>query len=116
MTVQPMTRLKANALLLLAALIWGSAFVGQSLGMATVGPLSFTALRFALGAAVVAPLAWLEWRKLRADGRSPGWAEAVWIVALGRHEQQTQEESICSGRGQHSRRSFGVIAFHIQQQ
>lgn len=83
MTALPMTRLKANALLLLAALIWGSAFVGQSLGMATVGPLSFTALRFALGAAVVAPLAWLEWRKLRADGRSPGWAEAVWIVALG---------------------------------
>ena len=39
-----MTRLRANALLLLAALIWGSAFVGQSLGMDSVGPLGFTAL------------------------------------------------------------------------
>jgi len=78
-----MTRFRANALLLLTALIWGSAFVGQSLGMANVGPLSFTALRFALGAAVVAPLAWLEWRQLRAAGRSPGGVEAIWIVALG---------------------------------
>ncbi len=78
-----MTRFRANALLLLTALIWGSAFVGQSLGMANVGPLSFTALRFALGAAVVAPLAWLEWRQLQTAGRSPGGVEATWIVALG---------------------------------
>ena len=83
MTAPPVTRLRANALLLLAALIWGSAFVGQSLGMDNVGPLGFTALRFALGAAVVAPLAWLEWRTLRTAGRSPGRAEALWIVALG---------------------------------
>lgn len=45
MTRQPMSRLRANSLLLLAALIWGSAFVGQSLGMAGVGPLTFTGVR-----------------------------------------------------------------------
>jgi drug/metabolite transporter (DMT)-like permease len=83
MTTVPMTRLKANALLLLAALIWGSAFVGQALGMADVGPLGFTGLRFVLGMLVVAPLAWREWQALRAAGQAPGPAEARWIALLG---------------------------------
>ncbi len=78
-----MSRLRANALLLLAALIWGSAFVGQSLGMADVGPLTFTGLRFVLGALVVSPLAWREWQGLRAAGRPPGRTEALWIIGLG---------------------------------
>ncbi len=78
-----MSRLKANGLLLLAALIWGSAFVGQALGMAGVGPLTFTGVRFALGALVVAPLAWREWQALRAAVRLPGRAELLWVVLLG---------------------------------
>ncbi len=53
-----LTRWQANALLLLAALIWGSAFVPQVWGMDSLGPLAFTSARFALGALVVAPLAW----------------------------------------------------------
>ena len=83
MTAAPMSRLKANGLLLLAALIWGSAFVGQVQGMAGVGPLSFTSLRFVLGALVVAPLAWREWHGLRAAGQPPGRAHAAWIALLG---------------------------------
>ena len=79
----PLSRLQANALLLLAALIWGSAFVGQALGMAGVGPLTFTGVRFVLGALVVAPLAWREWRSLRAAGHAPGWADARWVLLLG---------------------------------
>ena len=78
-----LSRLQANALLLLAALIWGSAFVGQALGMAGVGPLTFTGVRFVLGALVVAPLAWREWLSLRAAGHAPGWAEARWVLLLG---------------------------------
>jgi drug/metabolite transporter (DMT)-like permease len=78
-----MPRLKANALLLLAALIWGSAFVGQVWGMADLGPLTFTGLRFLLGAAVVAPLAWREWQALTAAGHPPGRAHASGIVLLG---------------------------------
>ena len=83
MTTAPMSRLKANGLLLLAALIWGSAFVGQALGMTGVGPLTFTGVRFALGALVVAPLAWREWQALRAAGQLPGRSQALWIAALG---------------------------------
>ena len=78
-----MTRWQANGLLLLAALIWGSAFVAQVQGMQGVGPLTFTSLRFALGAAVVAPLAWGEWRRLRAAGHAPGADHARWIALLG---------------------------------
>jgi drug/metabolite transporter (DMT)-like permease len=78
-----MPRLKANALLLLAALIWGSAFVGQAWGMADVGPLTFTGLRFVLGALVVAPLAWREWQAMATAGRPPGGAHLRWITLLG---------------------------------
>ena len=63
-----MPRLQANALLL-AALIWGSAFVGQAWGMDSMGPLTFTGLRFVLGAAVVAPLAWREWQAMTTAGQ-----------------------------------------------
>lgn len=83
MTERPMSRLQANGLLLLAALIWGSAFVGQVQGMADVGPLSFTSLRFALGALVVAPLAWREWRALRAVGLAGGRDRWAWTGVLG---------------------------------
>lgn len=78
-----MSRIQANALLLLAAVIWGSAFVGQVIGMDGLGPLSFTGLRFLLGAAVVAPLAWRESRRLRAQGHGFGAAETRWVLGLG---------------------------------
>ena len=78
-----MPRLQANALLLLAALIWGSAFVGQAWGMDSMGPLTFTGLRFVLGAAVVAPLAWREWQSMVAAGNPPGGDHARGIMLLG---------------------------------
>jgi drug/metabolite transporter (DMT)-like permease len=62
-----MSRLQADLLLLVVALIWGSAFVAQNLGMANVGPYTFTAARFWLGALIVAPLAW---REMRERGRA----------------------------------------------
>ena len=41
-----MNRSQANILLVLVALIWGSAFVAQARGMDGVGPFTFTGLRF----------------------------------------------------------------------
>ncbi len=79
----PMTRARSNVLLVFVALIWGSAFVAQAVAMRTLGPLTFTGLRFALGAAVVAPLAWREWRELAARQRQPRPRDAVHIAALG---------------------------------
>jgi drug/metabolite transporter (DMT)-like permease len=51
--------------MLLTALIWGTTFVAQQLGMDHVGPLTYTGLRFLIGASFIAPLAWREYRRLR---------------------------------------------------
>jgi drug/metabolite transporter (DMT)-like permease len=55
-----MTRLRADALLLLAALIWGTAFVAQKLGNEHMTPVMFCGARFFLAMLAVAPLAWRE--------------------------------------------------------
>lgn len=48
-------RWKSNLLLLLAAAIWGFAFVAQRVGMQHIGPFTFNAIRFALGTLVLTP-------------------------------------------------------------
>lgn len=63
-----MSRSVANALMLLVALIWGTTFVAQQLGMAHVGPLTYTGVRFLLGALFVLPLAVREYGRLQARG------------------------------------------------
>lgn len=66
-----MTRLQADLLLLLAAIIWGVAFVFQKTAMDHIGPLLFIASRAAVAALALAPLAIIEWR--RADpAKLPG--------------------------------------------
>lgn len=55
-----MSRLKADLLLLLAALIWGGAFVAQKDALDHVGSFTFAASRFFLSALLVLPLAWRE--------------------------------------------------------
>ena len=51
-----MEQLKSIILLLLAALIWGVAFVAQSVGMDYVEPFTFNGLRNLLGALVLLPV------------------------------------------------------------
>ncbi|MBB1520143.1 DMT family transporter [Aquipseudomonas guryensis] len=48
--------LRADLLMLLTAMIWGSAFVAQRLGMDAIGPFLYTGLRFALATVVLLPL------------------------------------------------------------
>lgn len=50
--------LKYNFLLMLAALIWGSAFVAQSVGMDYLGPFSFNCVRSFMGSLVLLPVIW----------------------------------------------------------
>ena len=59
-----LSRFQADGLLLFVALIWGSAFVAQNWGMASVGPMSFTGVRFLIGALVVLFI----WNRLVARG------------------------------------------------
>lgn len=63
-----MSRIVANSLLLITALIWGTTFVAQQLGMDHVGPLTYTGLRFLIGAAFVSPLALREYVKIKQRG------------------------------------------------
>ena len=47
---------KSSLMLFLAAFIWGTAFVAQSVGMDYLGPLSFNGARFLMGSAVLLPV------------------------------------------------------------
>ena len=60
--------MKADLLLLITAAIWGFAFVAQRLGMAHMGPFTFNALRFSLGALALLPF--MVW-KGRHEGSIP---------------------------------------------
>lgn len=51
--------MKQSLLLLLAAVIWGVAFVAQSVGMEHVGPFTFNALRSLLGGVFLIPCIFL---------------------------------------------------------
>jgi drug/metabolite transporter (DMT)-like permease len=57
------TRLRADFLLLINAVIWGVAFVVQKKANDTIGPVTFIALRFLVSAILALPLALLERRK-----------------------------------------------------
>lgn len=52
--------LRANLLLLLAAIIWGLAFVAQRIGAQYLGSFSFNGIRFALGSLSLLPLLWFS--------------------------------------------------------
>ena len=81
--VPALTRAQANFLLLVVAMIWGSAFVGQAQGMASVGPFTFTGIRFLLGVVIVAPLAWRDLRLIAQRPLRLGWCDALGVLALG---------------------------------
>ena len=52
------TNAKSSLLLFLTALIWGSAFVAQSVGMDHVGPFTFNTVRSMIGGLVLIPCIW----------------------------------------------------------
>ena len=62
-------KFKGIASLLLATLIWGSAFIAQSVGMDYMGPFTFQAVRGLL--AVAALLLLIGLRDLRQNGKKP---------------------------------------------
>jgi drug/metabolite transporter (DMT)-like permease len=81
------TTLRADALLLLTAAIWGFAFVAQRSGMEVIGPFAYSATRFALGAVSLLPLLWLQRRRGTATpypplapARRAGWAALAGLV------------------------------------
>ena len=70
-------RARSNAMLVLTALIWGLAFVAQSVGMDYVKPFTFNAARFFIGGVVLIPLiSWMkrtrEKEQTASDGQGGG--------------------------------------------
>ena len=49
-------QLKRSLMLTLTALIWGAAFVAQSVGMDYVGPFTFNSVRSLIGGLVLLPM------------------------------------------------------------
>lgn len=67
---------------MVAAIIWGSAFVAQRVGMNYVGPLTFNGVRFALGAMVLLPLARRGDQQPREEGSTQR-TRVMWPVLWG---------------------------------
>ena len=59
--------IKADILMLIAAAIWGFAFVAQRQGMETMGPFLFNTARFFIGVAVLSPLVWYLSKKKKSS-------------------------------------------------
>lgn len=64
-----MTRIQANLLLTLAAMIWGSSFVVQQIGTGQLGTITFTGSRFLVGAIIVLPFALRQMRRVGRQER-----------------------------------------------
>lgn len=71
--------MKNNILLVLTALIWGCAFVAQSVGMDYVGPFTFNMARFLIGAIVLLPVIWFMDRQ-RKTGAEKGAGQKTLII------------------------------------
>lgn len=64
-----MSRLQANALLVLTAMIWGSTFVVQQVGTGGLGAITFTGIRVLVGALFVLPLAIRQFLTVKGSER-----------------------------------------------
>ena len=78
-----MTRLQANLVLALAAMIWGSSFVVQQIGTGDLGTISFTGARFLVGALVVLPFAVKQFHRVQAGERKFERRDWLGIVVTG---------------------------------
>lgn len=63
-----MHRSVAVLLLVICTMLWGFAFIAQKSAMQAMGPLTFTAVRYFLGALLVTPFALAEFRRAKARG------------------------------------------------
>lgn len=68
-------------MLSLAAFIWGTAFVAQSVGMDYVGPFTFNAVRFLIGGTVLLPL--IIWMQMAKAKKTENSAAAIPVTPAG---------------------------------
>ena len=75
-------QMRGNILLLITALIWGTAFVAQQVGMDELGPFTYAAARFFLGTIFLWGL-WLMDGKKRHSRKERGLHHSGWKLGLG---------------------------------
>ena len=73
-----MPRPLAMLMLIVTTILWGFAFVAQKSAMGSMGPLTFSAVRYALGALVVLPLVVWEYRRVKPVISRKDW----WLIGL----------------------------------
>ncbi len=76
------TNYKSLLLLLLAAIIWGIAFVAQTVGMDYVSPFTFNGVRCLLGAVVLLPVIYLFDKKKTVEEKQKEDKKALWIGGI----------------------------------
>jgi drug/metabolite transporter (DMT)-like permease len=77
-----MSRLRSPHLgMLLAVLFWGGNFTASKIAFLEIPPLAFTAMRFALGTAIL----WGVMRVLEPEGENPPelWGRMIWLGFIG---------------------------------
>lgn len=74
---QKKTSIKSSLMLFGAAVIWGVAFVAQSVGMDYMGPLTFNGTRFLIGGVVLLPLIWYRGKNKSTEETSGGKKELL---------------------------------------
>ena len=95
-----------NFLLALTALIWGSAFVAQSVGMDYLGPFTFNSVRCFLGGLVLIPVILvMRRRKREMPSGVPGEAEAAGVT--GRRKTAPESAAHPAGTGSGNRNGSG---------
>jgi len=71
----------SELLLLLAAIVWGFAFVAQKVGMDSIGPMAYNGIRFLLGSASLLPVIWFFNKKNKIHP-SPKKTINIWLAGL----------------------------------
>ena len=80
--------LVGNSLMIITAALWGFAFVAQKTGMEHLGPFTFSAIRFALGAScLVFLLRWFGYKRLTRKGVLSGIVMGI-VLTFGAMLQQ----------------------------
>ncbi len=105
-----LTPLGADALMLLAALIWGLGFIAQILGSKHLGPLSFTGLRFGLAALILAPFVLRGLRTAWTRSDLTGGLIAGVVMAIAAVLQQWGMGDTTAGNGGFITSTYVVIA------